>query len=143
MDRTIVDALKAAHKAAESTAQSKLDTWTQTLMRRVDADFLPWYFGYWNQQALGLRSAWYRAAHQVGLSQSATGERITREIQQQFAQRVMRPQIAQMELERTANETFQTYVNELNPKLAAIPKQYQIPQPDWDRYLYDIAHPIF
>ena len=139
VDRAIADALKAAHRAAEAAAQSKLDAWTATLMGRVDADFLPWYFAYWNQQLLGLKSAWFWTAHQVGLSQSAAGERITWEIQQQFAQRVMRPQIAQLELERIAQETFRVYVDELSPKLAAIPKDYQIPQPEWDRYLDDIA----
>ena len=139
VDLAIADALQAAHRAAETAAQSKLDTWSTALMRRVDADFLPWYFGYWNQQALGLWSAFYWAAHAVGMSQSDAGERITWEIQQQFAQRVMRPEIAQMELERIAQETLQVYVDELNPKLAAIPKDYQIPQPEWDRYLNDIA----
>ena len=139
VDHAIVDALKTAHRAAQTTANSKLDAWTLALMRRVDADFLPWYFAYWNQQLLGLKSAWYWTAHQVGLSPTGANERITGEIRQQFAQRVMRPQICQLELERIAQETFQTYVDELNPKLAAIPNQYRIPQPEWDRYLDDIA----
>lgn len=26
---------------------------------RVDDDFLEWYFDYWNQQVLGLKSIWY------------------------------------------------------------------------------------
>ena len=139
VDRSIVESLQAAHRVAEASANSKLNAWTQTLMRRVDADFLPFCFSYLNQQLFGIKAAFYWAAQQVGLSQSAAGERITWEIQQQFAQRVMRPQIAQLELERIAQETFQVYVNELNPKLAAIPKQYQIPEPEWDRYLDDIA----
>jgi len=139
VDHAVVDALAAAHKAAEAAANEKLDAWTKSLMLRVDADFLPWYFGYWNQQTLGLKSAWYWAAHQLGINQSGAGERIAGEIQQQFAQRVMRPEIAQMELERIANETLQVYVNELGPRLAAIPQQYHVPQPEWDRYLSDIA----
>jgi hypothetical protein len=139
VDRSVEEALKAAHRAAETAAQSKLDAWSATLMGRVDADFLPWYFGYWNQQALGLRSAFYWTTHALGISQSDAGERITWEIQQQFAQRVMRPEIAQMELERMAQETLQVYVDELNPKLAAIPKDYKIPQGEWLRYLNEIA----
>ena len=51
----------------------------------------------------------------------------------------MRPQIAQMELERIASETLQTYVDALNPKLAAIPGDYKIPEPEWTRYLSEIA----
>ena len=139
VDHALMEALTAAYRTAEAAAQSKLNAWTQTLLRRTEADFLPWYFGYWNQQALGLRSAWYWTTHALGMSQSDAGERITWEIEQQFAQRVMRPQIAQMEIERIAQETFQVYVDALSPRLAAIPRQYQIPQPEWDRYLNDIA----
>ena len=51
----------------------------------------------------------------------------------------MRPEIAQLEVERITAETFQVFINELDPKLAVIPKQYQIPQPVWDHYLSEIA----
>jgi hypothetical protein len=139
VDKAVVAALTAAHRAAEAAATAKLDTWNRCLMERVDSFFLPWYFGYWTQQTLGLKSAWFWAAHEVGMSQSTSPECITHEIQEQFARRVMRPEVAQLELERIANETLQVYINELGPRLSAIPDRYQIPQADWERYLSEIA----
>ena len=121
VDRAVVTALTAAHTSAETTASTRLDSWIRCLMQRADSDFLPWYFGYWNQQALGLKTVCYWAAHELGFSQQAAGERITCEIQKQFARRVLRPEIAQLELETIARESLQAYVNELGPRLAAIP----------------------
>ena len=132
-------ALTAAHHKADATANARLDTWITSMMQRVDSDFLPWYFGYFTQQTLGLKSAWFWASHELGITQSTSPERITHEIEQQFARRVIRPEVAQLELERITTETLQTYMNELGPRLAAIPQQYHVPQGEWDRYLEDIA----
>jgi len=64
---------------------------------------------------------------------------MTEDVQEQFTARVLRPEIAQLELERLATEVLQIYVTQVSEHLAAMPQRYQISPPDWERYLNDIA----
>jgi hypothetical protein len=144
VDATIVAALKSAHTQAEDTARTRLREWTGALQQRIDEDFLQWYFGYWQQQWMGLKAIGYWLADSevveqlVGV-QPGMAERITAEIQEAFSKRVLRPQIAQLQMERIAAEVISVFVVELQKHLVAIPEQYHIPQATWDRYLEDMA----
>jgi hypothetical protein len=133
IDASIVEALKSAHAKAEDLANGKLDAWVSSLMKRVDEDFLEWYFSYWTQQIIGLKGI----GHWV-IGDSVT-EKITEDIQEEFSKRVLRPQIAQMEIERTTREVLELYVTELSNALKTIPSKYNIPHPVWERHLEDIA----
>jgi hypothetical protein len=61
------------------------------------------------------------------------------DIQAQFATRVLRPEIAQLELERLTNEVLKIYVTKVSEYLTPMPEKYQLTPPDWERYLDDIA----
>jgi hypothetical protein len=139
IDADIVHTLKDAASAAEEAATYTLEAWTDALMQRVDEDFLDWYFGYWNQQILGLKAIWYWSVSQVLSNAPDAAEHITADIQAQFAMRVLRPEIAQLELERLTNEVLKIYVTKVSEYLAPIPEKYQLTPPDWERYLDDIA----
>jgi hypothetical protein len=139
VDKDLVHSLQAAASTAEAAATQKLDAWTEALMKRVDADFLEWYFNYWNQQTLALKGMWYWSVGQVLSDAPAAAARITEDIQEQFATRVLRPEIAQMELERLTSEVLHVYVTQVREQLSTIPEKYQLPQADWERYLDDIA----
>lgn len=139
IDQAIVKALESSRMKAEQVAAVKLDAWIAILMQRVDSDFLDWYFSYWNQQMLGLKSLWYWSLNHVIGEQATAAEKITEEVQEEFAQRVLRPQIAQLELERITREVVDVYAYELRRNLEVIPMQYNIPQGAWERYLDDIA----
>lgn len=139
VDASIVDAAKAAHATAEAQANAKLDAWIASLMKRVDGDFLDWYFSYWTQQVIGLKSVWYWSVNQVISGQPTMAEKITEDIQEEFAKRVLRPQVSQLEIERITREVLEVYVTELSNSLKSIPGRYKIPQPAWERHLEDIA----
>ncbi|MDZ7269756.1 MAG: hypothetical protein ONB48_20760 [candidate division KSB1 bacterium] len=139
VDAAIVAVLAQARTAAETTATQKLEAWSDDLMWRVDHDFLDWYFGYWNQQKLALKALGYRVLHYIFANEPEAAARLTEEVQQEFAQRVLRPQIAQLELERITTEVLQVYLSRLTAGLAGIPAEYKIPAPEWERYLNDIA----
>lgn len=66
-------------------------------------------------------------------------ENITAEIQEEFAKRVLRPQISQLEIKWIAREILESYVTELNNSLRSIPGRYKIPRLEWERHLEDIA----
>ena len=139
VDVDIQAALHDAYAVADEHAEEALRELTARMESRVDSDFLEWYFGYWNQQWLGLKGISYWAAEKVLTDQPSMAERITGDIQEEFAKRVLRPEITQMRLERITTETLNVYMGSLSNNLAEIPDKYKIPRADWDRYLEDIA----
>jgi len=144
VDQEIVAVLQAAHHVAESHAQTRLDEWTAELQQRIDDDFLNWYFSYWQQQWMGLKAMGYWLADRAIVEkvigeQASMSERMTQEIQEEFSKRVLRPQIAQLQIERIADATVQIYIKEVNKNLVGIPEKYNIPQADWERHLDNIA----
>ena len=139
VDHAMVEAFRTAHQVAEDFATTKIHTWAQALEQRLDDDFLAWYFSYFQQQWLGLKAIGYWTAERLLHEQPTMAEKITADIQEEFAKRVLRPEIAQMQLERIAHETITEYVRALQHNIAPIPDRYNIPQADWDGYLSTIA----
>ncbi|NOZ22705.1 MAG: hypothetical protein GXP25_16630 [Planctomycetes bacterium] len=139
VDAEIVASMKKAHAEAEVYASRALDVWEARLMRRVDNEFLGWFFGYFNQQILGLKGLGYQALHWWDGDRPTAAERLTEEFQEEFAKRVLRPQIAQIEMERIAQRSVEVYADRLRSSLAVLPAKYNIPKPDWERHLHDMA----
>jgi len=131
--------LKDARKKTETIASKKLNLWIDKNMERVDRNFLKWYFSYWTQQGIGLKSLLYQVLHWVSSDNPTAAERITLQVQEQFSNRVLRPQIAQMEIERIINEIISIYSESIRTKLSGIPQEYKIKRSDWDRYIDDIS----
>ena len=139
IDREIVAALETSRAASEEFASRALDAWAAQLMDRVDTEFLDWYFGYWSQQVLGLKSLYYSTTHVVGIDSLTAAEHITEAVQEQFARRVLRPEIAQKELENLTRDIINQYVAGLQNDLRALASRYRIPQADWEAHLDAIA----
>lgn len=66
-------------------------------------------------------------------------EVITEDFQTEFAKRVLRPQIAQLQLDRITEQTIKHYLNELSLSINRIPVQQNIPKADWEMYLSQIS----
>ena len=101
VDRAMVGALKTARQSAKKSAKTELDIWVEELMNRVDDSFLDWYFGYVNQKTRELKSFFVQVSsgtlHLLNANNPTPSEKlaevITRDFQEQFAKRVLRPQI--------------------------------------------------
>jgi len=139
VDAELVATFHEAHKNAEAFATSHLVLWEADLERRIDDDFLEWYFSYLNQQWLGLKAAGYWAAGQVLDDRIPVEKQLSSDIQEEFEKRVLHPEIAQLRIERIARSTVTRYIADLREHIQTIPKKYRIPQADWDRYLSEIA----
>jgi hypothetical protein len=139
VNKEIEKMMMTARKETETLASTKLDLWIEKNMQRVDSDFLEWYFSYWTQQKLGLQSLLAQVWHWVDSDSPTAAEKITEEVQEEFSNRVIRPQIAQLEIERIVNEIVSHYSTSLKGKLERIPGEYNINPADWDRYLEDIS----
>jgi hypothetical protein len=147
VDEEIALALTNAHQQAETYASHELDLWVNELMGRVDPNFLDWYFSYFNQKKIELNSVIVELTAGVNhvlnadapMPSEKLAQTLTQNFQTEFAKRVLRPQIAQLRLERITQQTVQQYLNQLTLNLEQVPLKYQIPQGDWNRYLNDIA----
>ncbi|MFQ5632115.1 MAG: hypothetical protein ACE5I1_25380, partial [bacterium] len=139
VDAEVKSALTSSRALADTFAAEQLDAWVERLMVRVDHDFLEWYFDYWNQQAIGFKGLYQAILNSIDESYPTAAEKITEEIQHEFAQRVLHPQLAQLELERITRETVNLYVDNIRLEIEGIPDRYTIPKEEWGRYLNGIA----
>ncbi|MGB3534264.1 MAG: hypothetical protein WBA13_12195 [Microcoleaceae cyanobacterium] len=147
VDEAIATAVTNAHEQAENYASDELDTWINELMGRVDPNFLDWYFSYFNQKKIEINSVlielnsgvYHLLKKDAPTPSEKLAQTLTQNFQTEFSKRVLRPQIAQLRLERITQKTVQIYLDQLTINLDKIPLSYQIPQADWNRYLNDIA----
>jgi hypothetical protein len=139
VDKKIEKMMMNSRIETETLASKKLDQWIEKNMERVDNDFLEWYFGYWTQQKLGLEGLLAQVWHWVDSDSPTAAEIITEEVQEEFSNRVIRPPIAQLEIERMIDEIVTHYSASLKGKLERIPREYNINPADWERYIADIS----
>ncbi len=140
------ESLSTAHQNAHNYAQQELDLWVDNLMERVDPNFLDWYFSYFHIKQIEYKSFFMgiktaisqhilpsRLNSQSSNSETKLAEEITKDFQTEFAKRVLRPEISQLQLERITNQTIRYYLNEVSQNLKLIPVQYSLPAADWKR----------
>ncbi len=144
VDAEMREEAQRARLAAKEHADGALQIWCNELSGRIDEQFIPWYFGYWNQKALGFRAIRYWLAERGWVErfigeQPSMAERITEDIQTEFALRVLRPAIAQREIDRMTRDMVEVYLHELVKGVDRVQQRHRIPQPDWDAYLADMA----
>jgi hypothetical protein len=139
VDQAIATAIADTRQSTEMFASNQIDEWLAELMERVDNDFLEWYFSYWTQQVLGLKGLGQYGVHYFFENQPTVAEKLTEDIQEEFSKRVLRPQIAELKLERIVRDTADHYIVQLRSNLDSVPKKYKIPHAEWDRYLEGIA----
>jgi len=144
VEAAVVAAAAEARRHAEQYAAEQLDAWTRQMLARIDDDFLPWYFGYWNQQAIGLKACWQGVKYELAgyVTADATpspAEQMVQDIQTEFANRVLHPESAQLRLEQITRQAIALYLAELGDRLKDVQVRYSIPPQQWDRYLEGIA----
>jgi len=139
VDQTIRSDLVAAHNTVEQYASKKLDLWVDGLMEKVDSSFLPWYFGYWNQQSLGVKSLFQTAYRWVNGNALTAEDKLNQVIETEFTNRVLQPQTAQLQIQMLTDESINLYTSTLQNKLDITQQQFKIPRSRWQQHLQDIA----
>lgn len=139
VNEEVREIMENARKQAEKEASAKLDAWIEENMKRVDENFLDWYFGYWTQQKLGLQALLSQVWHWVDSDSPTAAEKLTLVVQKEFTNRVIRPVIAQSKIENIAKGTINKYAENVRKKITKIPEKYEIKEADWDRYINDMS----
>jgi hypothetical protein len=138
VDKALAAAITDARKETEKYTLARMGAWQASLMSRVDEVFLPWFFGYWHQQICGLKSLYYTGMGWVMESPSAT-EKLTEALQESIAQKILRPEIAALELKNIAGGIANFYSQELEKRSTAVALSFQVPLLQWQEHIKELA----
>ena len=139
VDEKVIYAVQKAHQRADIYAAKALSEWQESLMMRVDKEFIPWYFSYINQTKLQMLYAYYWSMDKIIGGNPSAGEQISLRIQDAFSSKVLRPEISEMELQNIAQQTVNIFVKSLHEDLRNIKESYSISDTDWNDYLKSIS----
>lgn len=139
VDKKIIQSLNLARNQAEDYFVPEIDTLMNELIQKIDEQFLDWYFGYWNQQVLGIEGLWNSALHWWDEKYPTAAERITEKIQDKFSALVLRPEIIHRQVVNIADQSMKIYGSSLTNSLNEIQNQYDIKRQDWESHLEGIS----
>ena len=136
VDWDIIAASQAASDDAQDYARKHMGQWKTLVQQRTDAEFIPWYSGYWTQQWLGVKVAWYNISE--GGETDPTVERLASYLQEEYQDQVLDPVARKMSPEVIREQTTHFYIYHLSKKLEQIPKRYAVPEDQFEQRLQQI-----
>ena len=136
VDSDINAASLAATGLAKNDARESMERWRSHIHQRTEADFIPWFTGYWTQQWLAIKMAWYKLS--AGEGTDLTVERLATYLQEQYHDRVLNPVAKEIDPDVVRGQATKRYVQFLSEQLQGIPRRYGVPLDQFDRRLKDI-----
>ena len=136
VDHEIGAASAAARQPAENYARGSMKAWLARVRQRTEADFIPWYTGYWTQQWLAIKVAWYKMS--AGQEKDTAVERLAAYLQEQYQERVLGPVATEIDPDAVRGQATKLYVQLLGEQIQAIPRRYGVPLDQFDRRLKEI-----
>ena len=114
-----------------------MENWRSLVHKRTEADFIPWFAGYWTQQWLAIKVAWYKLSAKEGAD--PTVERLAAYLQEQFHDRVLAPVAKEIDPDVVREQATKRYVQLLSKQLQGIPQRYGVPSDQFDQRIRDIS----
>ncbi len=129
-------ALGQALVSSKESATQNLNQWKNDAMKRVDHPFLDWYYDYFTQWGINLKAIFVKI---TSSSDEEKASKLIESFQKEFAKQVLQPQVMQLQMERFTREAIDDYVSEVEQNLSSVQSKYNVPQPDWERFLEDLG----
>ncbi len=136
VDRDIGAASLAAREPAKTYARGYMESWRDRVHQRSDADFIPWFTGYWTQQWLAVKVAWYKLSSGEGMDPAA--RQLAIYLQDQYKTRVLDPVAKEVDPDVVRVSATTLYIRLLDEQVQGIPRRYGIPPEQFDRRLRNI-----
>jgi hypothetical protein len=136
IDSDIGTASLVATGQARHYAQGSMESWRDRVQSRTEADFIPWFTGYWTQQWLAIKVAWYKLSAEEGTD--PTVKRLAAYLQEQYHDRVLNPVAKEIDPDKVREQATKLYVQRLGEQLQEIPRRYGVPSDQFDRRIKDI-----
>jgi hypothetical protein len=124
VDREIPAASKTATAPARHYATQTMDSWMDSVYRRTESDFIPWFTGYWTQQWLTVKVSWYKVSASKG--EPSAAQRLDGYLQEQYHERVLDPVSREIDPEAVTAQATAYYIQLLGQQLPPIAQRYDI-----------------
>lgn len=123
VDWDIMAASAGASRSTHDYARRSMRVWKDAVQARTETDFIPWFTGYWTQQWLTLKVAWYKLSKN---EQTPPGEdRLALYLQEQYRERVLEPVAREINPDLIRERATQLYVQLLGQQLQGIAQRYR------------------
>ncbi len=136
VDNDIRAASLAATGPAGKYARREMESWRSRVQARTESDFIPWFTGYWTQQWLAIKVAWYKLGAEEGTDPAV--DRLAAYLQEQYDERVLEPVAREIDPDAVRGEATMLYIQILGEQLPVIQRRYDVPQAQFDRRLRNI-----
>jgi hypothetical protein len=136
VDRDIGAASLAAREPARNYARGYMESWRDRVHQRTDADFIPWFTGYWTQQWLAVKAAWYKLSAGEGMDPAV--KQLAAYLQEQYNKRVLEPVAKEVDPEVVRVSATTLYIRLVGEQMQGIPRRYGIPPDRFDQRLKNI-----
>lgn len=122
IDQELIEASVGAAGSANDYARRSMRVWKEQVQQRTENDFIPWFTGYWTQQWLTMKVAWYKL--DSGEGREPAEKRLALYLQEQYHERVIEPVAEQINPEGIRDRACELYVQLLGQQLPAIIQRY-------------------
>ncbi|BBH47169.1 hypothetical protein [Pseudomonas sp. KU43P] len=122
IDQELIDASVGAAGSANDYARRSMRVWKEQVQQRTESDFIPWFTGYWTQQWLTLKVAWYKL--DSGEGREPAEKRLALYLQEQYHKRVIDPVAEEINPESIRDRACELYIQLFGQQLPAIIQKY-------------------
>jgi hypothetical protein len=137
IDYDISVASLAATGLAKDYARASMGKWRDRAHQRTEGDFIPWFTGYWTQEGLVFRIAWYKLKAEEGTASAR--ERLAAYLQQQYQDQVLHRVAQEIDLNVIREQATKLYIHFLDEQLMESQRHGGVPRDQFDQRLKDIA----
>lgn len=125
IDQELIEASVGATGSANDYARRSMRVWKEQVQQRTESDFIPWFTGYWTQQWLTMKVAWYKM--NSGNGADPPEKRLALYLQEQYHDRVIEPVAEQINPEAIRDRASELYLQLFGQQLPAIIQRYNAP----------------
>lgn len=136
VDSDIVAASLAARGSARSYAENAMDRWRGRVADLTEEDFIPWFTGYWTQQWLAVKVAWYKLGGGDGVNPAV--QRLAQYLREQYGERVLGPVAEEVNPDMVRAQATTLYVLRLGQTLRDVPQRNGVPLDQFEQRLAGI-----
>lgn len=137
IDQDLISASVAATGSASDYARRSMRVWREQVQQRTESDFIPWFTGYWTQQWLTLKVAWYKM--NSGNGSDPPEKRLALYLQAQYHDRVIEPVAEQINPEGIRDRASALYLELFAKQLPTIIQRYNAPPDQVSQRLNQLA----
>lgn len=136
IDQQIFIASQEAMNPVKRYAMQSMDAWMDQVYQRTEAEFIPWFTGYWTQQWLTLKVTWYKVS---GGKQALTpAQRLDAYLQDQYHEQVLEPVAKNIDPDAIMAKATRYYVKLMGERIQSFSLRFNIPAEQLDEHLRHI-----